>query len=266
LIEPASLTIGPDNETAYVAAERADAILTFDRDPSSGELVQKAGTAACISNTGLSDPMQADTVGDCVNGVAMDGVSSVAVLPDGTALYATTVESSGVAVFERLPNGELSQRPGTAGCVTETGFEDSVLPWTAGVCQDGRGLQRASSVTVSSDSLHAYTTASQGGIGIFDVVEPPPAPPPPPPPPPPTPPAPEGPECEEARKAERRLARALPRNQRLMRRQIRKARQAKTAAEEARHRKAARRTRKRTRVLRRAWLRVSRLALSACYR
>jgi 6-phosphogluconolactonase (cycloisomerase 2 family) len=173
--EPRALVFSSagEGENAYLASERRDAILIFDRNPATGALTQKPGTAGCVSNTGQSDPMQAGTLGQCVNGVAMDGVNSIAVLPDGSALYATADESDGVVVFERAPDGTITQRPGTAGCITDTGFEDSDLSFTAGVCQDGRALLAADGVIASKDDKQVYTSARFGGIDTFDVVAPP---------------------------------------------------------------------------------------------
>ena len=71
--------------------------------------------------------------------------------PDGSALYATTKESDGVVVFERAADGTIAQRPGTAGCITETGFEDADLPCTEGTCEDGRALLAADGVIASDD-------------------------------------------------------------------------------------------------------------------
>jgi DNA-binding beta-propeller fold protein YncE len=175
--EPTALAFSSagEGENAYLASERRDAILTFDRNPATGALTQKPGTAGCVSNTGMSDPMQAGTTGQCVNGVAMDAIDSIAVLPDGSALYATTRESDGVVVFERAPDGTIAQWPGTAGCITDSGFEDTELPWTEGVCEDGRALLAADGVISSADGRYVYTSARYGGISSFDVV-PPPAP------------------------------------------------------------------------------------------
>jgi len=187
MIAPVALTISPDGGTAYVAGERSESIAVFDRNLTNGELTQKPGTAGCVSNTGFSDPMQAGTAGACQEGFAMDGINSIAVLPDGTALYATAGNSSGVTVFERHPDGTLTQRPGSVGCITETGYENTSLPWTAGACEQGSALQNANDVITSTDSKFVYTAAQNGGVGIFDVV-PEPTPPPPSPSSPPPPP------------------------------------------------------------------------------
>ena len=124
-------------------------------------------------NTGQSDPMQAGTLGGVRERCRDGGIDSIAVLPDGSALYATASESDGVVVFERAADGTISQRPGTAGCITETGFEDADLSFTEGVCQDGRALLAADGVIASEDGKHVYTTARFGGVDTFDVVAPP---------------------------------------------------------------------------------------------
>jgi DNA-binding beta-propeller fold protein YncE len=173
LIDPDAITVSPDGEGVYVASSRSDAIAIFDRDKATGELVQKPGKAGCVSNSGSSDPMQAGTAGACQDGRAMDEISSVAVLPDGTALYAAAGKSSGIVIFERHTDGSLAQRPESEGCTTDTGYEDVALSWTAGYCEDGRALLKASDVVIDSDSNHVYTAARESGIGIFDVVPPP---------------------------------------------------------------------------------------------
>jgi DNA-binding beta-propeller fold protein YncE len=246
--EPRDLTFSPAGENAYLASERRDAILVFDHDQATGTLSQKSGVAGCVSDTGLSDPMQAGTAGDCAEGVAMDGISSVAVLPDGTAAYATAIESAAVLVFERAPDGTLTQRPGTAGCTTETGFEDSDLPWTAGTCADGRALLQANGVVASSDSKYAYASGHLGGVASFDVVEPPASGPPAGAPPPP--PATISPECARALREARTLARRLKNLARENERRARKATFVTSEAARDRLNEAADRGRRRAKRMR----------------
>ena len=173
LIEPVAVTVSPDGGNVYVASSRSDAIVIFDRNETNGDLAQKPGTLGCLSNTGASNPMQAGTAGACEDGAALDGVDSIAVPADGTALYATAAGSSGIAIFERGADGALHQNPGVTGCITDSGYENTALPWTAGYCADGSALIEANSVIASADSRYVYTTALNGGVGIFDVVEPP---------------------------------------------------------------------------------------------
>ncbi len=69
MIHPVSITVSSDGDTAYVAGQQSHSIAIFDRDPATGELTQKSGTAGCISEGGFSDPMQAGTLGACQSGV-----------------------------------------------------------------------------------------------------------------------------------------------------------------------------------------------------
>ncbi len=102
----------------------------FDRNPTTGALTQKPGTAGCISETG--------TAGACVDGTALDRAISVTISPDGTSAYVASVISDAVAIFDRNPTtGALTQKPGTAGCISETG--------SAGACVDGIALDGANS-------------------------------------------------------------------------------------------------------------------------
>jgi DNA-binding beta-propeller fold protein YncE len=147
-------------------------VAVFDRAPN-GTLTQKPGTAGCVSETGA---------GPCAEGVALDGAFSVTVSPDGASAYAASLHSDAVAAFDRAPNGTLTQKPGTAGCVSETG---------AGPCADGVALDGAVSVTVSPDGTSAYVASlSSDAVAVFDREPIPPPPPPPPPAPISAPPAP----------------------------------------------------------------------------
>ncbi|HEY7255546.1 MAG TPA: hypothetical protein VH476_02585 [Solirubrobacterales bacterium] len=262
--EPRALAFSPigDGEDAYLASERRDAILIFDRNPATGALTQKPGTAGCVSNTGQSDPMQAGTLGQCVNGVAMDGIDSIAVLPDGTALYATAGESDGVVVFERAADGTILQRPGTAGCITETGFEDADLSFTAGACEDGRALLKTDGVVVSEDSKHVYTSARFGGVASFDVV-PPPGPEQPAAAPPPAAPA-ESAACLSARARARKIGHRLRSLARENKRRARKATFVTSEAARDRLNEAADRGRRRARGLRLDLRRAGRTVKQLC--
>jgi hypothetical protein len=147
-----SVTISPDGTSAYVASVISNAVAIFDRDPTTGELTQKPGTAGCISEDG--------TGGACANGVALKAAISVAVSPDGTSAYVASAASNAVAIFDRNPTtGELTQKPGTAACISEDG--------TGGACAEGVELDGATSVTVSPDGGSAYA-ASSYAVAVFD--------------------------------------------------------------------------------------------------
>jgi DNA-binding beta-propeller fold protein YncE len=91
LDEPLGVALSPGGESLYVSSSGSDGVAIFDRDAREG-LTQKPGAAACISEDG----------GDgCQSGVALDGLNSAAVSPDGRNVYATAPESSSIAIFDR---------------------------------------------------------------------------------------------------------------------------------------------------------------------
>lgn len=137
-----SVAVSPDGTSAYVTGGHAVAV--FDRNPGTGALTQKAGTAGCISDTG--------SAGDCVDGTVLSGAFGVAVSPDGQSVYAVALLSSAVVVFDRNPaTGALTQKAETAGCVSDDG--------SGGTCQDGAVLENPSSIGVSPDGASVYVAS-----------------------------------------------------------------------------------------------------------
>lgn len=119
-----------------------------------GELAQKPGTAGCVSDDG--------TGGECQDGLALDAPRGVAVSSDGNQVYAVAEVADAISIFDRnVANGELAQKAGVAGCISETG--------TGGACQVGRALDAAFAITVSADGKNVYTAAAvSNAVGIFD--------------------------------------------------------------------------------------------------
>lgn len=150
LDEARSVTVSSDGKSAYVTSSPADAVAVFDR-AATGELTHKPGTMGCISDTGA---------GACADGRALDEARSLTVSPGGSSAYVTSFGSGAVAVFDRAASGALTQKPGAAGCISDTG---------AGGCVDGRALGKVRSVTISPDGKHAYVTSlSAGAVAVFD--------------------------------------------------------------------------------------------------
>jgi DNA-binding beta-propeller fold protein YncE len=141
-----------DGKNVYVASPESDAVAVFDRDPATGALAQKPGTAGCISETGSG--------GACQNGAALDTAAGVAASPDGTSVYVAAAGSDAIAVFDRDPTtGALTQKTGQA-CVSETG---------SGACADGTKLDNAAGVATSPDGANVYVTAVASiAVAIFD--------------------------------------------------------------------------------------------------
>jgi hypothetical protein len=138
-----------------------------------GELEQKPGTAACVSETGSG--------GGCRDGTGLDLAFGVATSPDGESVDVSSAGSGAVAVFDRDPaTGALSQKPGSAGCFSDTG--------NGGACHDGTALAGAISVEASPDGSSVYVTAAgSDAVAVLDRAATVPVPPPPSPAPPPPP-------------------------------------------------------------------------------
>ncbi len=154
LVDPYGVVLSPDGTHAYVAASGSDAIAVFSRNPSSGVLTQLSGTLGCISETG--------TAGACADGLALDGVRSLALSPNGLDVYATSEVSDALVLLRRDgTTGELTQRAGTSGCISETG--------TSGNCADGTGLDGARAVEVSPDARDVYTTGGTTTTGFIST-------------------------------------------------------------------------------------------------
>ena len=110
---PQSVAISPDGQSVYVTSGGfSDAVAVFDRTPG-GRLVQKPGYSGLhLESRG----------GPVRQGQALDCPQSVTVSPDGTSVYVACIaDDAGVAVFDRAEDGALTQKPGTAGCISETG-------------------------------------------------------------------------------------------------------------------------------------------------
>jgi DNA-binding beta-propeller fold protein YncE len=99
LLGASSVTVSPDGKSVYVASFASDAVAVFDRDASTGVLMQKAGEAGCIAEV-------ADD--GCKVGTGLDSAHAVTVSPDGKSVYAASSSSNAVAVFDRVPEPAAS--------------------------------------------------------------------------------------------------------------------------------------------------------------
>jgi len=77
----------------------------------------------------------------------------VAVSPDGRRVYVTGRRfPSGIAIFDRAPDGSLTQGEGTAGCVSHRGGLG---------CSAARGIGAPEEVAVTPDSRHVLVAGSR---------------------------------------------------------------------------------------------------------
>jgi DNA-binding beta-propeller fold protein YncE len=156
-----------------MASHVGNSVAVFDR-AADGTIAQKPGMGGCISEFGL---------GPCVDGRGLESARTVALSPSGDSAYVASELSDAVAVFDRAADGTLTQKAGTAGCVSEIASPDCAL---------GKALDAAESVAVSPDGKNAYVTSANDGdaVSVFDrgltgLPSQSPSPPPPTPPSPP---------------------------------------------------------------------------------
>ena len=158
LAEPAPLlgsravALSPDGKNLYVASAASDAIAVFDRDARSGRLTQLKGVGGCIAAKGA---------GGCAPAIGLNGPNSVAVSPDGRNVYATSLVSEAVTVFDRnRTTGALSQLPGGGGCISGLAFPG---------CTNGRALVGPDVIVASPDGDNVYVGSFFGNaVAVFN--------------------------------------------------------------------------------------------------
>lgn len=163
------LLVSPDGRNVYVGTYTGkpagseygtSGIETFDRDPTTGALTRVPGRAGCVSERGY---------GGCRRGHEFFGVSGLSISPDGRNVYGTggrflSDDSGGLMILDRHPDGTLSQRPGSAGCIeSERGLEGCGWDRSGSLGQTG-------DTTVSADGTKLYVFSSfsyERGAVIF---------------------------------------------------------------------------------------------------
>ena len=133
------VAVTPDGRQVLVVGLDSNSLVTFDRDPSTGDL----------------DPLECFTVGGtegCTDVIAIEAASGVTVSPDGRNVYVAAGVGDAVAMFERDPSiGTLQQPADSTACVSETG--------NAGACADGEALDGAFDVAVGTNGRNVYAVA-----------------------------------------------------------------------------------------------------------
>jgi hypothetical protein len=152
----------PGNLFAYVPDNRDNLVQAFRRD-SKGGLVPLKGTGACVSDGG-SSPLGPGT---CVNGRGLLDVERAVLSADTAFIYTNSFESPApIAILNRnLRTGLLSQRPGPAGCFSETGLTGD----SSQHCRNGRAIVEGYAGILSANGSTLYFAEFGEGLVIFHV-------------------------------------------------------------------------------------------------
>jgi hypothetical protein len=123
---PTGLAVSADGEHVYASSEVDDAVVTFDRDPVTGEL---SFIEAIVDGSGAE---------------GLDGAAALALSPDGASLYVAGGVDDAIAVFDRdAPSGVLTVR-------------EVHVDTFGGV----HGIDGAGCVAVTADGSHVYAGAA----------------------------------------------------------------------------------------------------------
>jgi DNA-binding beta-propeller fold protein YncE len=141
------MALSADGRRLYVAAAASNAVDVFARDPATGALEQ---TACYVSEA---------PAGPCTSVPGLGGVSSLALSPDGTSLYAVGGTDNTLVAFAVAAGNAL--RP--IGCLEDreaSQFRDEEGPSPLDACAKAPALDTASGVAVSPDGRTIFVTAA----------------------------------------------------------------------------------------------------------
>src|SRR5215813_5056146 len=153
------VTVSPDGNNVYAAAEVSHAVTIFSRDAITGALTQLSGLAGCISEDGTS--------GTCTDGVALTGAIAVSVSPDGAFVYAAAYISDAITSFSRstgaVPSLMMLSSSDTAvptSKVVTAGLSEQVYSTT----NSGSGIGGNSGVLIGEASSPPSPSIQSGRI------------------------------------------------------------------------------------------------------
>ena len=149
--EPLEFALSRDGADLDALAGDSDSLAIFDRDPNTGALHQKDGTAGCISATGA---------GGCQADPLIDEPSVITISPDGKSVYVVNARTEALLVFSRDPaTGDLTQVPGVAGCLSTV---QGGITAACGHAPLGRTLER---LQVTPDGTYVYLDENLTALG-----------------------------------------------------------------------------------------------------
>lgn len=160
LDRPWALTVSADGRSVYAVALADDAVVHFERDPSTGALAYRG----CITGEAESGPMGTNA---CVaiptatadgTGSGLDAPHALTLSPDGASLYVAAPGDDAVARFDRDPaTGALTYRD----CITaNSDVESCTQVGSAAVGGENTGLDEMVSLAMSADGSSLYAAAA----------------------------------------------------------------------------------------------------------
>lgn len=146
-----ALALSPDGGDVYATSLSSNSVTSFTRSTSTGVLTQKKGTSGCL--------VWLRAVG-CSFGRALRAPEGLAISPDGANVYAAAFGTGAIAVLDRgKRSGTVEQKPGAAGCLA---------PRSVPGCTRARALRGVSSIALSPDGRHLYSTSfGSNAVDIF---------------------------------------------------------------------------------------------------
>lgn len=153
------LATSPDGRHLYVSSGGNITTLEVARD---GSLRQSPKRYSCLSD--FFEPCRALPRGG-------EGITGIAISPDGRHVYLASNWADGVLVLERDPDdGSLRQLAGTRGCISTQGRSQDSDPATAGDCTDAPSLADVASIAISPDGRDVYVGSgfTADSISILD--------------------------------------------------------------------------------------------------
>jgi len=146
------LAISGDGASVYAATALSNAVVTLQRNPTTGALAQAGDGSGCIVDSALTG---------CAVGRELSGANAVAVSPDDDNVYVTSLFANSITTFSRAASsGLLAQKEGTAGCL--------IFLRSAG-CSFGRALVAPEGLAVAPGGRNVYVAAFKtGAIAVLD--------------------------------------------------------------------------------------------------